>query len=111
MAITSADICTAADRLKGFVGFNRKTGKYIVRFSEDSFGMDVDEDSIALACEFVWCPAEGDVARLSRERIHLLLEQNINDRLDLGEPLLTYLRREDLPEILARRQVLQADAG
>ncbi|HBO0580995.1 TPA: DUF2025 family protein, partial [Pseudomonas aeruginosa] len=36
MSITSTDICQAADALKGFVGFNRKTGRYIVRFSEDS---------------------------------------------------------------------------
>ena len=38
MRITSQLICQAADQLKGFVGLNRKTGHYIVRFSEDSFG-------------------------------------------------------------------------
>ncbi|HHN0785683.1 TPA: DUF2025 family protein, partial [Pseudomonas aeruginosa] len=27
MSITSTDICQAADALKGFVGFNRKTGR------------------------------------------------------------------------------------
>ncbi|HHX6915176.1 TPA: DUF2025 family protein, partial [Pseudomonas aeruginosa] len=52
MSITSTDICQAADALKGFVGFNRKTGRYIVRFSEDSFGMDVADDSITPTSEF-----------------------------------------------------------
>ena len=56
MSITSTDICQAADALKGFVGFNRKTGRYIVRFSEDSFGMDVADDSITPTSEFVWRP-------------------------------------------------------
>ena len=36
-------ICAAADQLQGFVGFNLKTGQHIVRFSEDSFGLDVAE--------------------------------------------------------------------
>ena len=44
MAITSAGICAAADQLQGFVGFNLKTGRHIVRFSEDSFGLDVAVD-------------------------------------------------------------------
>lgn len=46
MRITSELICQAADQLHGFVGLNRKTGQYIVRFSEDSFGMDVADDGI-----------------------------------------------------------------
>ncbi|MCP8465582.1 DUF2025 family protein [Pseudomonas sp. ZM23] len=105
MAITSSDICSAADDLCGFVGFNRKTGKYIVRFSEDSFGMDVAEDSIHPACEFVWAPKSGEVMILSRECLQILAAQNINDRLNLNEALLTYLRRTDLPEITAQRRL------
>lgn len=31
MSITSTDICRAADALRGCVGFNRKTSRYIVR--------------------------------------------------------------------------------
>ena len=49
MAITSQDICSAADQLNGFVGFHRKRGVHIVRFSEDAFGMDVADDSITPA--------------------------------------------------------------
>ena len=67
MSITSTDICQAADALKGFVGFNRKTGRYIVRFSEDSFGMDVADDSITPTSEFVWSSVRDDVMRLGRE--------------------------------------------
>ena len=40
MSITSASICEAADQLQGFVGFNARTGQHIVRFSEDSEGVD-----------------------------------------------------------------------
>ena len=88
MSITSTDICQAADALKGFVGFNRKTGRYIVRFSEDSFGMDVADDSITPTSEFVWSSVRDDVMRLGREQLQILLEQNINERLNIGEPLL-----------------------
>ncbi|RZI88712.1 MAG: DUF2025 family protein, partial [Pseudomonas sp.] len=35
MAITSQDICSAADQLNGFVGYHAKRGSHIVRFSED----------------------------------------------------------------------------
>jgi len=51
--ITSQLICQAADQLNGFVGLNRKTGHYIVRFSEDAFGMDVADDGIIPSSEFV----------------------------------------------------------
>ena len=105
MAITSSDICKAADGLCGFVGFNRKTGRYIVRFSEDSFGMDVAEDSIQPACEFVWVLRAGDLMTLCRECLEILAAQNINDRLNFSEALLTYLRRTDLPEIAAERRL------
>lgn len=105
MALTSADICAAAERLKGFVGFNRKAGKYLVRFSEDSFGLDVVEDSISPACEFVWAAKSDTFMSLSRECLQILVAQNINDRLGLGEELLTYLRRTDLPEIRAERRL------
>lgn len=90
---------------QGFVGFNRKTGRYIVRFSEDSFGMDVADDSITPTSEFVWSSVRDDVMRLGREQLQILLEQNINERLNIGEPLLVYLRRQDLPEITAQRQL------
>jgi hypothetical protein len=103
MSITSADICQAADRLQGFVGFNGKSGKHIVRFSEDSFGMDVADTSITPASEFIWRPLNDQLMTLKRELIQLLLDQNINDRLAITEPLQIYMRRQDLPEIQAQR--------
>ncbi|AIZ31992.1 DUF2025 family protein [Pseudomonas parafulva] len=107
MAITSQDICSAADQLKGFVGFHRKRGAYIVRFSEDAFGMDVADDSIVPCAEFVWQPASGQRMALCRERLALLLAQHVDDRLNIGEPLRVYLRRTDLPEIVAERSLAQ----
>ncbi|MET1080741.1 MAG: DUF2025 family protein [Pseudomonas sp.] len=104
MAITSARICEAADRLQGFVGYNRKIGRYIVRFSEDAFGMDVADDSITPASEFVWAQVEHDVMTLERERLQILLDQRLDDRLNISEPLRLYLQRSDLPEIRASRQ-------
>jgi len=109
MSLTSNDICNAAERLKGFVGFNRKTGKYLVRFSEDSFGLDVAEDSIIPTCEFVWAAHNDTFMVLSRECLQILQSQNINERLALGDELLTYLRRTDLPEIRAQRCLKQAN--
>ncbi|MGY2238983.1 DUF2025 family protein [Pseudomonas gingeri] len=106
MRITSEHICQAADRLQGFVGLNRKTGRYIVRFSEDAFGMDVADDAIIPASEFVWLPAAQETMCLSRERIQLLLDQNIDDRIAVSEPLRVYMRRVDIPEIAALRRVL-----
>ena len=103
MSITSVDICRAADCLQGFVGFNSKTGQHIVRFSEDSFGMDVADTSITPASEFVWQTVDNELMILKRELIQLLLDQNINDRLAVTEPLLAYMRRRDLPEIQAQR--------
>ncbi|MGE6992243.1 DUF2025 family protein [Stutzerimonas zhaodongensis] len=103
MSITSADICQAADCLQGFVGFNGKSGKHIVRFSEDSFGMDVADTSITPASEFIWQTVDNELMTLKRELIQLLLDQNINDRLAVTEPLLAYMRRRDLPEIQAQR--------
>ena len=106
MSITSASICAAADALQGFVGFNAKAGQHLVRFSEDSFGLDVPGESIIPTSEFVWVPLPGGVMRLSRERLQLLAAQNIDDRLHLGEALHVYLRRSDLGEINAQRRVL-----
>jgi hypothetical protein len=108
MSITSASICAAADQLQGFVGFNAKTGRYIVRFSEDSFGLDVLEQSITPTCEFVWRAFDGELMNLDRARLKLLQEQNIDDRLNISEPLRIYLRRTDLPEISAERRRLNA---
>ncbi|BDM24438.1 DUF2025 family protein [Pseudomonas sp. NPDC089428] len=105
MAITSQDICSAADQLNGFVGFHGKRGVHIVRFSEDAFGMDVADDSITPCSEFVWRPQQGSRMSLCRERLALLLEQHVDDRLNIGEPLRIYLRRRDLPEIVAERSL------
>lgn len=107
MSITSATICAAADQLQGLVGYNAKTGQYIVRFSEDSFGKDVPDDRIVPACEFVWKPLLGNLMTLSRERLQLLIDQNVDDRLQISEPLRLYLRRQDLPEIQAERYLRQ----
>ena len=104
MRITSELICQAADQLNGFVGFNRKTGQYIVRFSEDSFGMDVADDNITPTSEFVWQAGAADTMTLKRELIQLLLDQNIDDRLNITEPLRVYMRRQDVPEISAVRR-------
>jgi hypothetical protein len=103
MAITSLDICSAADQLKGFVGFHGKRGVHIVRFSEDAFGMDVADDSITPCSEFVWRPEQGQRMALCRERLALLMQQHVDERLNIAEPLRTYLRRNDLPEIVAER--------
>ncbi|MES2821795.1 MAG: DUF2025 family protein [Pseudomonadota bacterium] len=105
MSITSATICAAADRLIGFVGYNHKIARYIVRFSEDAFGMDVAEDSITPACAFVWAQVEAEVMTLKRERIQILLDQPLDGRLNIGEPLRRYLQRLDLPEIRAQRRL------
>ena len=103
MTIKSTDICAAAEQLQGLVGFNRKTQHYIVRFSEDSFGMDVDEASITPACEFVWHALDGEVMTLKRERLQVLLDQHVDDRLHISQPLRLYMQRHDLPEIVAQR--------
>ena len=91
MRITSELICQAADQLHGFVGLNRKTGQYIVRFSEDSFGMDVADDGIIPTAEFVWQPVDAQAMTLSRERIQLLR---------------VYMRRVEIPQISAVRSLV-----
>ncbi|MDX9664797.1 DUF2025 family protein [Pseudomonas sp. P5_152] len=108
MRITSQLICQAADQLHGFVGLNRKTGQYIVRFSEDSFGMDVADDGIIPTSEFVWAPGPDQAMTLKRPLIQLLLDQNIDDRINISEPLRVYMRRADVPEISALRQRVPA---
>ncbi len=107
MHITSQLICQAADDLKGFVGLNRKTGQYIVRFSEDSFGMDVADDGIIPTREFVWAPASPQTMTLKRELIQLLLNQNVDDRLNITEPLRVYMHKREVPEIVAMRSLVQ----
>lgn len=104
MSTTSADICSAADQLRGFVGFNRKIKAHIVRFSEDAFGLDIDESSIEPTCEFVWSLQSGQEMRLNRTRIQLLLEQHIDERLNITLPIRLYMQRNDLPEIIAERR-------
>ena len=105
MKTTSSAICEAADQLAGFVGYHHKAQRHIVRFSEDSFGMDVKDETITPTCEFVWSPSPHPLMTLSRQRLQLLLEQNIDDRLRISEPLRVYMRRLDLPEIVVERRV------
>jgi len=107
MRITSQLICQAADQLKGFVGLNRKTGHYIVRFSEDAFGMDVADDGIIPSREFVWVPGPEQTMTLKRELIQLLLDQNIDGRLNITEALRVYMKRQDVPEITAQRRLVR----
>lgn len=102
---TSNDICEAADQLEGFVGYHRKAQHYIVRFSEDSFGMDVADDDIIPASEFVWSPAQDGLMTLDRHRLGVLFDQNIDDRLRITEPLRVYMRRNDLPQIMVQRTI------
>lgn len=104
MNITSSTICSAADALQGLVGLNSKNGQHIVRFSEDSFGLDISQESILPCAEFVWKPLKGSLMTLSRQRLGLLLEQRIDERLNITEPLHVYLHRSDLPEIIADRR-------
>lgn len=108
MSITSTGICEAADQLQGFVGFNARTGQHIVRFSEDSFGLDVAQGSITPTSEFVWQARSDNLMVLKRERIQLLLDLRIDERLNITEPLRVYMRRQDLPEISAERRLLGA---
>lgn len=107
MRITSQLICQAADDLKGFVGLNRKTGQYIVRFSEDSFGMDVADDGIIPVNEFVWALATAQTMTLKRELIQLLLDQHIDDRINITEPLRVYMSKVEVPEIEAVRSLVR----
>lgn len=107
MRITSQLICQAADQLKGFVGLNRKTGHYIVRFSEDAFGMDVADDGIIPSREFVWVPGSEQTMTLKRELIQLLLDQNIDGRINITEALRVYMKRQDVPEITAQRRLVR----
>jgi len=107
MRITSQLICQAADDLKGFVGLNRKTGQHIVRFSEDSFGMDVADDGIIPASEFVWAPTTERTMTLKRELIQLLLDQHIDERINITEPLRVYMSKVEVPEIVAVRSLVR----
>lgn len=106
MSITSTQICQAADQLQGFVGFNAKTGQYLLRFSEDSFGLDVPADSITPTSEYVWRDEGNGLMHLDRQRLAWLQVQRIDERVNLNEPLRIYLRRSDLPEIRAERRCL-----
>ena len=107
MKTTSSAICEAADQLAGFVGYHHKAGRHIVRFSEDSFGMDVADDGIIPTSEFVWAADSEQGMTLKRELIQLLLDQNIDDRINITEPLRVYMNRQDVPEIAAVRSLVQ----
>ncbi|MNV82085.1 hypothetical protein D3C71_1886880 [compost metagenome] len=78
-----------------------------MRFSEDSFGMDVADDGIIPVSEFVWAAGPGQVMTLKRELIQLLLDQNIDDRINITEPLRVYMNRREVPEISAVRSLVQ----
>lgn len=104
MGTTSSTICAAAEALQGLVGYNAKQQQHIVRFSEDSFGLDVTQESIQPCSEFVWQPLKGALMTLSRARLGLLLDLRIDERLNISEPLRVYLHRSDLPEIIAERR-------
>ena len=106
MRITSELICQAADQRQGGGGRNRKTGDDIGRGSEDAFGMDVADDGIIPTAEFVWLPAADHTMTLSRERLQLLLDQNIDDRINITEPLRVYMRRVEIPQISALRSLV-----
>ncbi|MCZ2943221.1 DUF2025 family protein, partial [Acinetobacter baumannii] len=43
---------------------------------------------------------------LSRERLQLLLDQNIDDRINITEPLRVYMRRVEIPQISALRSLV-----
>lgn len=43
---------------------------------------------------------------LARERIQLLLDQNIDERINITEPLRVYMRRVEIPQIAALRRVV-----
>jgi hypothetical protein len=45
---------------------------------------------------------------LKRELIQLLLEQNIDDRINITEPLRVYMKRRDVPEISAVRSLVRS---
>lgn len=109
MSITSAQICQAADDLQGFVGYNNRTSQHLLRFSEDSFGLDVPAESIIPTSEYVWSADQDGLMRLDRQRLSWLQNLRIDDRVNFSEPLRVYLRRSDLPEIRAERQRLPAD--
>jgi hypothetical protein len=40
---------------------------------------------------------------LKRERLQVLLDQHVDDRLHISQPLRLYMQRHDLPEIVAQR--------
>ena len=73
--------------------------------------MDVADDSITPTNEFVWQPGEADTMTLKRELIQLLLDQHIDDRLNITEPLRVYMQRQDVPEISAVRRCVGGNTG
>jgi hypothetical protein len=44
---------------------------------------------------------------LKRELIQLLLNQNVDDRINITEPLRVYMSRREVPEISAVRSLVQ----
>ncbi|MNX82322.1 hypothetical protein D3C86_1140470 [compost metagenome] len=78
-----------------------------MRFSEDAFGMDVADDGIIPTSEFVWAPGPSGSMTLKRGLIQLLLDQNIDDRINITEPLRVYMDRREVPEISAVRSLVR----
>jgi len=69
--------------------------------------MDVADDGIIPASEFVWAPATEQTMTLKRELIQLLLDQNIDDRINITEPLRVYMNKREVPEIEAVRSLVK----
>jgi hypothetical protein len=44
---------------------------------------------------------------LKRELIQLLLDQNIDERINISEPLRVYMSKVEVPEIVAVRSLVQ----
>jgi len=69
--------------------------------------MDVADDGIIAASEFVWATDPEQTMTLKRELIQLLLDQNIDERINITEPLRVYMQRREVPEISAVRSLLR----
>ncbi|MGA4815672.1 DUF2025 family protein [Pseudomonas aeruginosa] len=100
-SITSTDICQAADALKGFVGFNRKTGPLHRAFQRRLLHGRSRRAASRPPASSSAVRVRDDVGAWAASSCRSCWEQNINERLNIGEPLLVHLRRQDLPEITA----------
>jgi len=76
------------------------------RYNPARCGRGVAEEATPPPAEFVWQPVDEQAMTLSRERIQLLLDQNIDDRINITEPLRVYMRRVEIPQISAVRSLV-----